>query len=463
MKKRGAHLQLHNGVWRVALRVPKAAQATFGGKTILRKGLGTKDFDEAEVRKLAVLADWKRAFANAVLGKPLRPPQEAAGETSTWPMTLSPQERVAAVYEALKGAVIEIEGASEEEPWAAVEDYREAVFEQAQRAGMDERQLQQAWGAVAGNRTLTEAALARWEREAVVSDGVKAMWRREVKRLSDWHADGLAFETMSRRRAGEYIDHLITGGANKVTIGNRQRALSAFWNWSIKRGLTEINVWSGQAPSVKRERDTSGKRPLTHEETVALMKAEGKPAAKDALLVALLSGLRRGEIAALKSEDVGGGWITVRKGKTASAARRVPVHPALKETIERRVGKAQAGVLFPEYAATRLDRLSKDVAALIDAALPDLQRQGRQAPVDLHSGRRWFAARIVEGLERPGCQYSSVTLDKLMGHRTVNLAVQTYGQQAGREEAMKAAVEGIAWPPVNRALLADADVEPAEP
>src|SRR5258706_813402 len=65
-----SNLQKHpkSGVYRINKRIPKAAQAAFGGRKVFLKSLGTKDFAEAKRKQLTALAEFQAGVDRALGG-----------------------------------------------------------------------------------------------------------------------------------------------------------------------------------------------------------------------------------------------------------------------------------------------------------------------------------------------------------------------------------------------------------
>jgi integrase len=100
-------------------------------------------------------------------------------------------------------------------------------------------------------------------------------------------------------------------------------------------------------------------RPYTHDEVRKLlyspfpMRSECEDLMRDALKVSLLSGMRLAEVLTLWVEEVREGYegaglvFDIQQGKTDAAARKVPVHPDLREIVERHMrGKLPKACLF---------------------------------------------------------------------------------------------------------------------
>jgi integrase len=144
-------------------------------------------------------------------------------------------------------------------------------------------------------------------------------------------------------------------GQGPATIRKKVSQLSQVWSWAQKRGLlpkTKETPWDDQAPTKDDVRAVAVKRrPLTADEAVKLLDAApAGDALGDVIRVALLTGVRLEEIAGLDASQVAedARWYTIRKGKTESAARVVPLVAAAQEVVKSRLERHQNGPLFPE-------------------------------------------------------------------------------------------------------------------
>lgn len=145
-------------------------------------------------------------------------------------------------------------------------------------------------------------------------------------------------------------------GQGPATIRKKVSQLAQVWRWSQKRGLlpySKETPWDEQAPSKHDiERAKQARRDFTAEETRTLLAAAPAGSALgDTLRVALLCGVRLEEVAALDASQVApdGRSYTIREGKTANAARLVPLVGVAREVITARLAKCnRTGPLFPE-------------------------------------------------------------------------------------------------------------------
>jgi integrase len=164
------------------------------------------------------------------------------------------------------------------------------------------------------------------------------------------------------------------------------------------------------------------------------MKTEFEAQIKDAVRIAALSGLRLAELVTLWVEECpldenGVGYFDIRQGKTAAAARRVPMHPDLVEIVNRRKqDKGPQDWLFHELAK-QLDAgdvFSKRFAKYREKLKVDDKRPGqRRSLVNFHSFRRWFVTQA----EQAGIPES--TISSVVGHeegrKSITLGVYSGG------------------------------------
>lgn len=104
-----------------------------------------------------------------------------------------------------------------------------------------------------------------------------------------------------------------------------------FFNWCVEAGLVEASPIA-RVKLIKPERAEHPAPSLTQvSQTLSL--AEG--AVKVVIAVGAFTGLRLGEICALKPSDIDldNGIVNVRVGKTAAATRGVPIHPRLSSIL----------------------------------------------------------------------------------------------------------------------------------
>lgn len=258
---------------------------------------------------------------------------------------------------------------------------------------------------------------------------------------------GNALRTLNRRLASDFVRHLSDTERSTTTARAKVSALSSYWEWLWTRGDVSENVWAGHRMPKRSGRTEV--RPFTDDEMRALLcGTEAQPMA-DFIRVAALTGMRREEIGQLLVADCAAGNFRVRKGKTAAAARTLPIHSCLKAIVERRTsGKAGDAYLFddlPKSEGTgrgRTEKMGERFTKYRREVGVDDRRDDGRSRVDFHSFRRWFVTEAVRHSGQPEWAVS-----ELVGHAVPNLG-QTIGTYYGGslEAQKKLIVEAVKLP-----------------
>jgi integrase len=209
---------------------------------------------------------------------------------------------------------------------------------------------------------------------------------------------------------------------------------------------------------VERGAKEEAERPFTDDEVQRLllapfpMRPEWEDLMRDALKISLLSGMRQAEVLTLWVEEVhededeeAGLVFDIQQGKTEAAARRVPVHPDLREIVERRTkGKDGKAWLFHECVSLPNpgDTYGKRFRRWREAVGVDDQREGvRRSLVNFHSARRWFATAA----DRAGVR--EAVIKDVMGHvpDKANVTRRSYIAKSSGAQ-MRECVEAVKLP-----------------
>ncbi len=200
-----------------------------------------------------------------------------------------------------------------------------------------------------------------------------------------------------------------------TTLRNHAHHISSFFNWAIRKGIltanpaTRMTVGAKGAPSTRKPFALSQLNSLF----AALPKwSEGFAGKKWLPLIALFSGMRLGEIATLRVNDISTTDDTTcfllveteeRRLKTPGATRNVPVHPELvrlgllRHVKARRDESGDSARLFPDLAGDTqrqiVDVFQKRFSYFI-SRLPGFD--GKGAGVSFHSFRHGFRDALRE-------------------------------------------------------------------
>lgn len=258
--------------------------------------------------------------------------------------------------------------------------------------------------------------------------------RRVVGWLDDWLKDvgepGYV-EDVTRKVAGRFVREKLSSGRSRKKVSAYLGFLRTYWHYLEVEEIASENVWEGQTiPEDARlthdHEPDNGKRPFTDEEVGRLLSGPAPRYLPDLIRIAALSGMRVEEICRLKVKDCTDGVFKIHIGKTTNAKREVPIHKDLLKLVAKRTAnKPQFDYLFHELGEpnektdVRSSPASKAFTRYRRAMGVDERPNGKlKSNVDLHSFRRWFAAKAKTGLERANGAYSAWSIGEVLGHDT---------------------------------------------
>ena len=189
-------------------------------------------------------------------------------------------------------------------------------------------------------------------------------------------------------------------------------------------------IQKSPAKGIKISYDHTHHRALTEDEQDKFLKAAENEWFYEAFYFMLLTGLRIGEILALKWEDISdvikvrrtltrdekGKYLIGDKPKTKAGIRDIPVTPQIKEILESQKKKSQEGIIFVSTLGT--------FAGLhtIEDAFRRIQRKAGIDNITTHCLRDTFATRWIE---RGG---SIQILKNILGHSSIKMTMDLYAQ-----------------------------------
>jgi len=220
---------------------------------------------------------------------------------------------------------------------------------------------------------------------------------------AEWFGDR-AIADIKAVDINDFVAHLRNSRKVTPATGNRYVALlSTMFQAAAEHGYAEGN------PTTGIRRGTEQSRPvpyLSAEEIHRVVNACPAPY-RDAVAVLFDTGLRRGELVALRWADVdlGRGVLTVRVSKSGRD-RMVPLTPRVSGILAR----------LPHTAKTVFPEVSPDV---LSHRFPDWAlRAGIASPMRLHDCRHVFAS----GLARAGVPIPAIAA--LTGHATMQMVLR---------------------------------------
>ena len=223
-------------------------------------------------------------------------------------------------------------------------------------------------------------------------------------------------------------DRLQAVGLGASTVRNYIASLRPIFRRAIIRGDIAVNPTTGLAlPAARGRRE----RIASPDEAARLLSALA-PADRAIYATAMYAGLRRGELMALRWEDVdlAGGIIRVERSwdakarvlietKSRAGRRRVPVVAALRDHLvehKLRSGRSE-GLVFSRNGATPFDAraLARRAATAWKNTRPELH------PIGLHEARHTCASIFI------AAGVNLKALSTFMGHASITITLDRYG------------------------------------
>jgi integrase len=239
---------------------------------------------------------------------------------------------------------------------------------------------------------------------------------------------------VSRVDLQDFADRLLAEGLDPSTIRNALMPLRAIYRRALGRALVAVNPTSGlELPALQGRRDRIADPP-----EAALLLAALPEGDRALWATATYAGLRRGELMALRWEDVdfSAGLIRVERSydpkageyvapKSHAGTRRVPIPAVLREHLiahRLRAGRSE-GLAFGRTATSPFDDdqiRGRAARAWRDAGL---------APLGMHEARHTFASLMI------AAGVNAKALSTYMGHASVTITYDRYGHLMPGNEA----------------------------
>ena len=334
--------------------IPADVRHAFGGKVRLTAKLDTSDDKVARTRARLLEVKWRRLI-------------EQARSQST-----DAVERDAAFWRQLLADAPEHEKALVRD--AIADEARERIERAGARLGIvDERDQRYAELPEHADATrfhaIATGALVRVDERldeylASITGRVEAksldMQRSTIKKFAkEFHY----ISDVERKSVQQWINRLVQDhGKKPATIGRALSELRSFWRYlkSVEvvdddSGNTPFHHLSLPANGSKRTKQDE-RKPFTPADmrrlhTAAVERGDGSLA--DLIELAMWTGARIEELAALRVSRASGDVLTIEDVKTAAGWREVPVHSKLKATVERLVRESKDGFLLSGLTANK--------------------------------------------------------------------------------------------------------------
>jgi integrase len=343
------YLKLRGRTYYVRVQIPQHLWAAAGRREYV-KTLKTRDYNEANRRKHSHIA----VFQQRIKGLERQKPDDPRADLIERALMLRED------LERYKGRVI-VEDEQGQPLWTYDDELVSKISDEAKEFAEthgDEAATSFFRIAKGEGTPLRSELIDTWlaEQGDTITDQTRAQHRTSVGAFLTWAGEGLLGQDVSRRKAGEYVSHLLTptSGLSRKTAQRYVSSLSSFWKWLVARGIADANPWLGHGVGKKSKRgEAPNRRQWTDAGLKKLLSAQYTPRYMtifhDLVRLALVTGARLDELCALRTADIqkreDGLWITIREGKTEAAVREVPIHDSAAPVLLRR-RKSPDGFLF---------------------------------------------------------------------------------------------------------------------
>jgi len=249
------------------------------------------------------------------------------------------------------------------------------------------------------------------------------------------------FHELRRVEIQDLADKLHAQELSPSTVQCALLPLRAMYRRAVSRGELELNPTVGlELPAVRGGRD----RIASPEEGARLLAA--LPDQDRAVwATAMYSGLRRGELMALRPEDVnlGAGTIRVERGwdviegeiapKSRVGRRTVPIAAVLRDVLDEHLLRLPVGTRYVFGVGTR----PFEPGGLAKRAKKAWKAQDRPLrPITLHECRHTFASLMI------AAGVNAKALSTYMGHGSVQITFDKYGHlMPGNEDEAAALLD----------------------
>jgi integrase len=263
---------------------------------------------------------------------------------------------------------------------------------------------------------------------------------------------GRKLSDIRRSDLQDFADQLLAEGTDASTIRNTLMPLRAIFRRAVARGDVAVNPTSGlELPAVRGRRE----RIASPEEAARLLAALAQ---RDRALwaTAVYGGLRRGELQALRWDDIdlARGVIRVERAwdvregeigpKSRAGRRTVPIAAVLRDYLVEHKQRTNGDA--PVFG--RVDGKAFD-GPTVDARAKSAWRKAALEPITLHEARHTFASLMI------AAGVNAKALATYMGHASVTITYDRYGHlMPGSEDEAAALLDAYLARADTRARLA---------
>ena len=254
--------------------------------------------------------------------------------------------------------------------YAQVSNDVERYVSQQEQAGhpIDTDGLQRAHRAALGQLGTTVAdSLESFlkERSGDLTAQSLAEVEKRCKAFVQWVGRSTEIATVTRIVAGQFVAKVIQPrDVSRVTKTKEVSACRVWFQWAMLRGQIDANPFDRMQATLKKSKrgQEAARRVWTEGELLVVLRGlkddRKEPLLFPLTLLALYTGMRLNEVSNLTvtDYDAASQVLHVREGKSQAAVRAVPIHPAIRDTVEALVKATPDGYLLPGLVPGGPDR-----------------------------------------------------------------------------------------------------------
>ena len=251
---------------------------------------------------------------------------------------------------------------------------------------------------------------------------------------------GARLSDIRRVDVQDLADRLLAQGLDPSTIRNTLMPLRAIYRRAMSRSEVAVNPTAGlELPAVRGRRDRIAS-PTEATELIAALPERDRPL----WATAMYAGLRRGELAALRWDDLdlAAGVIRVERSwdvrvgvvepKSRAGRRVVPIAAVLREHLiahKLRSGHSE-GLVFGRTPTVAFD------PPTVSGRASTAWKRAELPPITLHECRHTFASLMI------AAGVNAKALSTYMGHASVTITLDRYGHlMPGNEDEAAALLD----------------------
>lgn len=274
-------------------------------------------------------------------------------------------------------------------------------------------------GIAKGESVPTNSYIEDWYASYDVKNKTKDLAKAEVEKFAKSHPyiNQITKKAVTQWIAKRRLDRVAT-----TTLRRSLTHLHQYWLYlqRIEEVPEEYNPFVGHQLKKKNggSVDVVGFSPEEVAKIIAGIAREQDQDLKCLVLIAVYSGMRIEEICAMKLSDVAEDRFRVTDAKTKAGVRDVPIHKVLKPLIKHLTKMSKDGYLISGLSENKYGDRSSAIGKRFGRLKKKLGFTTRSHV--FHSLRHSFSTALLQA------EASSVVIDFLLGHKSGNLAIDTY-------------------------------------